>query len=63
MRWDTRITYANSSGICPLYCNYYTENLTLMNLARYARPWLRRSDEHAALKAAVAEFGIRTGSL
>jgi ribose transport system ATP-binding protein len=27
-----------------------TENLTLMNLARYARPWLRRGEERAALK-------------
>jgi hypothetical protein len=26
-RWDTYVTYANSSGICPLYCNYFTENL------------------------------------
>lgn len=26
-RWDTYVTYANSSGICPLYCSYYTENL------------------------------------
>ncbi len=26
-RWDTYVTYANSSGVCPLYCNYYTENL------------------------------------
>lgn len=26
-RWDTLITYANSSGICPLMCTYYTENL------------------------------------
>jgi ribose transport system ATP-binding protein len=40
-----------------------TENLTLMDLTRYARPWLRRGDEHAALKRAVSEFGIRTGSL
>jgi hypothetical protein len=27
-RWDTLVTYSNSSGICPLYCNYYTEELT-----------------------------------
>jgi hypothetical protein len=27
-RWDTRVTYSNSSGLCPMYCNYYTENLT-----------------------------------
>ncbi|WP_306524309.1 sugar ABC transporter ATP-binding protein [Dokdonella sp.] len=40
-----------------------TENLTLMDLQRYATPWLRRGDEQAALKAAVAEFGIRAGSL
>lgn len=26
-RWDTYVTYSNSSGICPLYCSYYTENL------------------------------------
>ena len=40
-----------------------TENLTLMALARYARPWLRRAEERDALAAAVDEFGIRTGSL
>jgi ribose transport system ATP-binding protein len=40
-----------------------TENLTLMDLARYARPWLQRGEERAALKQAVADFGIRTGSL
>jgi ribose transport system ATP-binding protein len=40
-----------------------TENLTLMDLARYARPWLRRGAERAALKKAVGDFGIRTGSL
>lgn len=39
------------------------ENLTLMDLARYARPWLQRSEERAALEQAVADFGIRTGSL
>lgn len=39
------------------------ENLTLMDLARYARPWLRRSDERAALQAAITDYGIRTGSL
>lgn len=27
-RWDTVLTHSNSSGICPLYCNYYTEHLT-----------------------------------
>jgi hypothetical protein len=27
-RWDGTLTYSNSSGICPLYCSYYTENLT-----------------------------------
>ncbi len=40
-----------------------TENLTLMDLARYARPWLRRAGERVALKEAVDAFGIRTGSL
>jgi len=39
------------------------QNLTLMALRRYATPWLHPSAERAALKAAVAEFGIRTGSL
>ena len=39
------------------------ENLTLMDLARYARPWLRRSQERAALEQAVSDYGIRTGSL
>jgi ribose transport system ATP-binding protein len=39
------------------------ENLTLMALARYAAPWLKPEAERSALKAAVAEFGIRTGSL
>jgi len=39
------------------------ENLTLMDLARYARPWLHRADERKALQTAVADFGIRTGSL
>ncbi len=39
------------------------ENLTLMHLAHFARPWLHGRDERAALEAAVAEFGIRTGSL
>ncbi|CAN5786094.1 sugar ABC transporter ATP-binding protein [soil metagenome] len=40
-----------------------TENLTLMDLARYARPWLHRAQERAALKTAVDDYGIRTGSL
>ena len=39
------------------------ENLTLMALQRYATPWLRPSAERAALKQAITEFGIRTGSL
>jgi ribose transport system ATP-binding protein len=39
------------------------ENLTLMDLQRYARPWLRPADETKALQAAVDRFGIRTGSL
>jgi len=38
-------------------------NLTLMALERYARPWLDQGAEREALKGAVAEFGIRTGSL
>ena len=38
------------------------ENLTLMALRRYAAPWLDRGAEQRALEAAVADFGIRTGS-
>ena len=40
-----------------------SENLTLMALERYARPWLRPAAERAALEGAVREFGIRTGTL
>ncbi len=39
------------------------ENLTLMALRRYATPWLKPDAEAAALKTAVDDFGIRTGSL
>jgi ribose transport system ATP-binding protein len=39
------------------------ENLTLMALEHYARPWLKPQAELAALKSAVQDFGIRTGSL
>ncbi len=39
------------------------ENLTLMALRQYAAPWLQPDAEKAALKTAVADFGIRTGSL
>ncbi len=39
------------------------QNLTLMALERYARPWLNISDELRALQIAVTEFGIRTGDL
>jgi len=39
------------------------ENLTLMDLRRYAAPWLDRARERDALRRAVDEFGIRTGSL
>lgn len=39
------------------------ENLTLMALERYARPWLDARAEHGALEKAVADFGIRTGNL
>jgi len=39
------------------------ENLTLMALRQYAAPWLKPEAEKAALKTAVADFGIRTGSL
>jgi hypothetical protein len=36
-RWDTTITYANSSGLCPLYCSYFTENLTFRPDGSFAR--------------------------
>ena len=39
------------------------QNLTLMALARYARPWLKPEPERAALAEAVKDFGIRTGDL
>jgi len=39
------------------------ENLTLMALRQYAAPWLKPAAEKAALKIAVTDFGIRTGSL
>jgi ribose transport system ATP-binding protein len=39
------------------------ENLTLMALERYAKPWLRLGAERRALQTAVQAFGIRTGSL
>ena len=39
------------------------ENLTLMALKRYARPWLQPEAEKQALQKAVQTFGIRTGSL
>ncbi|CAG4885988.1 sugar ABC transporter ATP-binding protein [Paraburkholderia gardini] len=37
------------------------DNLTLMTLDRYAHPFLDAKAERAALKAGIAEFGIRTG--
>jgi ribose transport system ATP-binding protein len=39
------------------------ENLTLMALERYAKPWLQPQAEQRALQTAIQEFGIRTGSL
>lgn len=39
------------------------ENLTLMALERYASPLLSPAREADALRRAVADFGIRTGSL
>src|SRR6185436_7735337 len=39
------------------------ENLTLMDLARYARPLLQPGEERKALHQAVADCGIRTGSV
>ena len=39
------------------------ENLTLMDLGRYTRPWLKPAAEREALQKAVGEYGIRTGDL
>ncbi|MGJ7510373.1 sugar ABC transporter ATP-binding protein [Variovorax sp. GT1P44] len=39
------------------------QNLTLMALERYARPWLQPDAERAALAEAVKDYGIRTGDL
>ncbi len=39
------------------------QNLTLMALERYARPWLKPEPERAALAGAVKAYGIRTGDL
>lgn len=36
-RWDTTVTYSNSSGICPLYCSYFTEHLTFRPDGTFAR--------------------------
>jgi len=36
-RWDTVVTYSNSSGVCPLFCSYYTENLTFMPDGNFLR--------------------------
>jgi ribose transport system ATP-binding protein len=38
------------------------QNLTLMALQRYARPFLKPESERRALRAAIERFGIRTGS-
>ncbi|MDM0106671.1 sugar ABC transporter ATP-binding protein [Variovorax sp. J22R24] len=39
------------------------QNLTLMALERYAKPWLQPDAERAALAEAVKDYGIRTGDL
>ena len=39
------------------------QNLTLMELERYATPWLRPDAERSALAQAVKDYGIRTGDL
>ena len=41
----------------------WRENLTLMNLKAYARPWLQPARERQALQQAVQDFGIRTGNI
>ena len=39
------------------------ENLTLMALKQYCTPWLKPAMEASALRSAVTDFGIRTGTL
>ncbi|MCC7681371.1 sugar ABC transporter ATP-binding protein [Janthinobacterium sp. FW305-128] len=39
------------------------ENLTMMTMERYARPWLDVKGERQALARAVGDFNIRTGDL
>jgi hypothetical protein len=36
-RWDALMTYSNSSGICPLYCSYFTEKLRFLPDGQVAR--------------------------
>ncbi|HST40115.1 MAG TPA: hypothetical protein VLK58_11425 [Conexibacter sp.] len=36
-RFETLVTYSNSSGICPLYCSYYTEELTFVADGTFVR--------------------------
>jgi hypothetical protein len=37
-RWDTVVTYVNSTGICPtLYCNHYREDLTFLPDGTFVR--------------------------
>ena len=47
-----------------LHVNFgLSDNLTLLDLQRYAKPWLNKKAEQQALAENVAEFGIRAGSL
>lgn len=36
-RWAVTVTYANSSGLCPLYCTYYREDLTFLADGTFAK--------------------------
>jgi hypothetical protein len=51
-RWDTYVTYANSSGLCPLYCNYFTENLEFRPDGTFIR------DAVASGSGAVVDYAI-----
>jgi hypothetical protein len=36
-RWDAEVTYANSSGLCPMYCTYYREDLSFRSDGTFIR--------------------------
>ncbi len=51
-RWDVVLTHSNSSGICPLYCNYFTEHLTFLPDGNFMR------DAVASGTGPVVDWGV-----